>query len=235
MRTVQKRCETRIVIGRSRPARVARRVRVALEQRVLGLGVERRRRLVEHEEQRALAHEAARERELLPLAEGDLDAARPGRAELRVEPAGSRATTSSRPARATAAVDRRRIVEARDVADADGWRAGSSKRKKSWNAPASRARQSSARMRASGAPSTRMRPAVGSYSSQSSFTSVLLPAPFSPTSATTAPAGSVEVRRRRARGARCRDRRTTRARAGCPRRAARERRWSARVARRDAA
>ena len=48
-------------------------------------------------------------------------------------------------------------------------------------------------MRTSGAPSTRMRPAVGSYSLHSSLTSVVLPAPFSPTSATTVPAGSVEV------------------------------------------
>ena len=35
-----------------------------------------------------------------------------------------------------------------------------------------------------------MRPLVGVYMSASSFTSVLLPAPFSPTSAITAPAGS---------------------------------------------
>ena len=35
-------------------------------------------------------------------------------------------------------------------------------------------------------------PLVGAYSRHSSFTSVVLPAPFSPTMATTAPAGSVE-------------------------------------------
>ena len=70
------------------------------------------------------------------------------------------------------------------------WRASSSKRKKSWNAPVSLARQSCAGMRASGAPSTRMLPELGSYSLHSSLTSVLLPAPFSPTSATTEPAGS---------------------------------------------
>jgi len=50
---------------------------VALEQRVLGLGVERRGRLVEDEQQRPFAHEPARERELLPLPERHVDAARP--------------------------------------------------------------------------------------------------------------------------------------------------------------
>ena len=67
---------------------LARGRRVALEQRVLGLGVERRRRLVEHQEQRTIAHEAAGQRELLPLAEADLHALGPGRAELRLEPGG---------------------------------------------------------------------------------------------------------------------------------------------------
>ena len=45
-------------------------------------------------------------------------------------------------------------------------------------------------MRASGASSTRIAPDVGSYIFASSLTSVVLPAPFSPTMATTAPAGS---------------------------------------------
>ena len=53
MRTVEKRCDTRIVMRPSlRASRRARRGGVALEQRVLGLGVERRGRLVEHEQQR---------------------------------------------------------------------------------------------------------------------------------------------------------------------------------------
>ena len=75
------------VVGRRR----ARAGGVALEQRVLGLGVERRGRLVEHQQQRLVAHEAARQRELLPLAERDLDAARArsGRAACRARrPAG---------------------------------------------------------------------------------------------------------------------------------------------------
>ena len=46
-------------------------------------------------------------------------------------------------------------------------------------------------MRASGAPSTRIAPDVGSYIRARSLTSVVFPAPFSPTIATTAPAGRV--------------------------------------------
>ena len=70
-------------------------------------------------------------------------------------------------------------------------RARNSKRKKSWNAPARRARQASAGIRASGVSSTKIEPDEGSYIFASSLTSVVLPAPFSPTIATTAPAGSV--------------------------------------------
>src|SRR5271163_4187798 len=50
---------------------------------MLGLGVERRGRLVEHGDQRFVAHEAAGERQLLPLPEGNVDALMPGGAELR--------------------------------------------------------------------------------------------------------------------------------------------------------
>ena len=50
-----------------------------------------------------VAHEAAGQRELLPLTERDLDAVVPRDAELRVEPAASRSTTSRAPARSTAA------------------------------------------------------------------------------------------------------------------------------------
>jgi hypothetical protein len=67
----------RIVRSRSRlpgPRRRRAPRRVALEQRVLGLGVERGGGLVEHQQDGSLAHEAAGERELLPLAEADLDA-----------------------------------------------------------------------------------------------------------------------------------------------------------------
>ena len=68
-----------------------------------------------------------------------------------------------------------------------------SNRKKSWNAPASRVRQLAVSICARSVRSTQMRPLVGSYIFASSFTSVDLPAPFSPTIATTARAGSVSV------------------------------------------
>src|SRR5215472_5738479 len=55
---------------------------VALEQLVLGLRVERRRRLVERDEERLVAHEPARQGELLPLAVRHVDALVPGRAKL---------------------------------------------------------------------------------------------------------------------------------------------------------
>ena len=159
MRTVEKRCETRIVMRPLLRRRAARRRGVALEQRVLGLGVERRRRLVEHEQQRRVAHEAARQRELLPLAERDLDAARPGRPELRVEArrqprddvAG--AARARRPSTTAGSSSSRGTSPTPTVC-----RARNSKRKKSWNAPASRARHSPAGTRASGAPSTRIAP-----------------------------------------------------------------------------
>ena len=52
MRTVENRCDTRIVM-RPFDASLRAAAGVALEQRVLGFGVERRRRLVEHQQQRA--------------------------------------------------------------------------------------------------------------------------------------------------------------------------------------
>ena len=63
----------------------AQRGRVALEQRVFGFRVERGGRLVEDKHERLVAHEATRQRQLLPLSEADFDSARPGRAELRLQ------------------------------------------------------------------------------------------------------------------------------------------------------
>ena len=51
IRTVEKRCDTSSVM-RPLPPGLARRRGVALEQRVLGLGVERGGRLVQHQQQR---------------------------------------------------------------------------------------------------------------------------------------------------------------------------------------
>jgi hypothetical protein len=60
-------------------------VGVPLEQGVLGRRVERRRGLVEHEQQRTSAHHAAGDRQPLPLAAGELGAVVPAGAELRAE------------------------------------------------------------------------------------------------------------------------------------------------------
>ena len=100
-------------------------VGVALEQRVLGLGVERRGRLVEHEQQRVVAHEAAGQRQLLPLAERHLDAVGPGRAELRVEPGGERGRPRRRrrPGRRRAVHRRRRRRAAARRRARPTWRA----------------------------------------------------------------------------------------------------------------
>ena len=51
-------------------AGAARRSGVALEQRVLRLRIQGGGRLVEDQQQRLIAHEATRQRKLLPLAEG---------------------------------------------------------------------------------------------------------------------------------------------------------------------
>ena len=219
MRTVEKRCDTRMVMRAAAIARPARGGGVALEQRVLGLGVERRGRLVEDEQQRLVAHEAARQRELLPLAERHLDAvrARSARAACRGPAAAARRRRRrprGRPPSTTAGSSSSRGTSPTPTV----CRARNSKRKKSWNAPASRVAPV---VRAACAPAAcrrrGSRPAVGSYSFASSLTSVVLPAPFSPTMATTAPAGSVERHVVEHQARRCPDTRTTRGRSGCPR------------------
>ena len=62
--------------------------------------------------------------------------------------------------------------------------AWSSNRKKSWNAPASRSRQSLALIDARSTPSTVMRPLVGVYMRAISFTSVDFPEPGDLTTST---------------------------------------------------
>ena len=61
---------------------------ITLEQRVFSLSIERCRGLVQHQEQRAVAHESTRESEFLPLAERDLDTSGPRRAQLRLQSRG---------------------------------------------------------------------------------------------------------------------------------------------------
>ena len=64
----------------------ARRLRVAGEQRVFGLGVQRRRRLVKNHQQWLLAHVAPREGQFLPLAEAQFLPLGPGRPQLTLQP-----------------------------------------------------------------------------------------------------------------------------------------------------
>src|ERR1700745_2627913 len=62
-----------------------------------------------------------------------------------------------------------------------------------------RPRASSGEPSVTGRPSKRISPASGGWTPASTFTSVLLPAPLSPTSATTSPALTVKFAPRRAR------------------------------------
>src|SRR3990172_2519821 len=58
---------------------------VALEEGMLGLGIEGGGGLVEDQKQRLFPHETASERKLLPLTEGDFDAPRPRGTQLGFE------------------------------------------------------------------------------------------------------------------------------------------------------
>ena len=114
MRTVEKRCEMRKVV------RPARQRAEALEDGVLGLGVERGGGLVEHQDVGLLAHEGARERDLLPLAARELDAVVRPLAELGAEPRRRARPPPRRRRRAPPrAIDARLLGQVRHAADAD--------------------------------------------------------------------------------------------------------------------
>ena len=99
------------------------------------------------EQQRVLAHEAAGQRELLPLTEGHLDALVPGRSELGVEAGGQPVDDVVRAGPVTAAsAAGRSSSRARSPTPTACW-ARSSNRKKSWKAPARRSRHSGTDMR----------------------------------------------------------------------------------------
>lgn len=67
-------------------AYTARVVCVVLEEAVLRLRVERRRRFVEYQQERLVAHHGPPQRKLLPLAAGQLDASPVPLADMRGEP-----------------------------------------------------------------------------------------------------------------------------------------------------
>src|SRR4051812_7117311 len=87
---------------------------------MLGLGIERRRWLVEHEDERAVAHETAGQRELLPLAEGDLDAVGPGGSKLCLEAGLQPRHDIVRPGPVYGAHDRGLVVEPGHVSESYG-------------------------------------------------------------------------------------------------------------------
>ena len=91
----------------------------ALEDGVLGLGVERGGRLVEHEDVGLLAHEGARQRDLLPLPAGELGAVLEPAPERRVEAARERRHELGRAPARRRALDPRRVVEVLDAPEAD--------------------------------------------------------------------------------------------------------------------
>ena len=161
-----------------------------LEQRMLGLGVERGGGFVEDQQQRGVTHEPAGQCQLLPLAEADLGALVPRRTELGVESvcqaldhvlgSGPIDRALGWPVGPRPAADRRRRRSA-----GRGTRTG---RSPGTPPPGTTATASVAIVgqvdAVDGDPSR-----VGAYIRASSLTSVDLPAPFSPTTATTVPAG----------------------------------------------
>ena len=175
-----------------------------------------------------VAHEAAGERELLPLAERHLDAARPGRPELvsRARRAGAPPRRRPRPGRRRAATAGSSSTRGTSPTPTD-WRAGSSKRKKSWNAPASRERHSSVRMRDE-RRAVHQDPARGRLVELAQqLDERRLARAVLPDERHHGARGQARATRRRARAGRCRDRRTTRPRGGCPRRSRAGAGWSA--------
>ena len=87
---------------------------------MLGFGVESRRRLVQHEHERPLAHESPGERELLPLPEAQVHALGPRGAQLCFE-TGAELCDDVRGARPIDGRHHRRVVvEARQVTDTHG-------------------------------------------------------------------------------------------------------------------
>ena len=133
-RTVEKRCEIRIVVA------VTRRREDALEDLGLAAHVELRRRLVEQDDAGAGRDRAQRagERDALPLPAGEIGAAGVAAREDRVE-AGERRGARGCPARRESSRPARRT-------GATLSRSGSSRRMKSWNTAVTRARHDATSM-----------------------------------------------------------------------------------------
>ena len=97
-----------------------RRLGEPLEQRVLGLGIERRRRLIEYQQQRRIAHEPASQCQLLPLTEADFGTFIPRRPELRVDAVRQSVDDILGTGTTDSVVRSVAIVDTRKIADTDG-------------------------------------------------------------------------------------------------------------------
>src|SRR5207302_10347652 len=129
---------------------------------MFGLGIERSSGFVEHQQQRVVAHEAAGQRELLPLAKGDFDPLGPRGAELRLQPCyqpGNDVVGAGTP---DGGHDRRLVVQPRHVADTYRVAGPELETEEVLERAASRTRHLSAGTRASSTSSTKIRPAFGS-------------------------------------------------------------------------
>src|SRR5215472_16934632 len=93
---------------------------VALEKRMFGLSVQRCGRLIEHQDEWLIAHEAPGQRELLPLAEAHFHPLRPGCAELRIEARDELRDHIFRPGAADGGDYRGFVFEPEHVAKPDG-------------------------------------------------------------------------------------------------------------------
>src|SRR5262245_16814744 len=86
---------------------------------MLGLGIQSRSGLVQDEDQRTLPHESSSQGELLPLAEADVDAAGPGRTQLRLESGIELPDDVGRARALDGGADRGGVLETREIPDAD--------------------------------------------------------------------------------------------------------------------
>src|SRR5262249_40510279 len=93
--------------------------RIALEEGMLGFGVEGSGGLIQHQQQRAVAHETAGECDFLPLSETDVHTGGPGGPELGFEAPSQLRDDVVRAGAVHGNRDRRQVLEAWYVAQPD--------------------------------------------------------------------------------------------------------------------
>ena len=172
-------------VGDQQDRAVVQHLAEAREQRPLRLGVHGRGGLVEHDEAR-VAVDRARQRDPLPLADGEVGPARDQRAEHGVvavwqgtdDPVRAGHRAASRTASSSPSIPRPTAMLSRALS----W-----KRAKSWKITDTWSRAAAAVGPAITWPSHSTAPSAGSTRPARIFESVVLPEPFSPTSATISP------------------------------------------------